>query len=183
MRYFIIYCLFRWAEKWLRRWRGVYCGHRELTGPAGLDVLTGRCAAAIRDFRSASCRGRKSQGSYSNNFSFPMKKMPHELMLSWDNLGLTIPSSIAGELPVSVMEEVRETLECETFNGSIRDTPIPLLTISIIFVGAFAPAWKRRIEGACFYDVQNYLHAYPPHDVIDFRQEKRPSKCSCDICF
>ena len=55
-------------------------------------------------------------------------------------MGLTIPSSIAGELPVSVMEEVRETLECETFNGAIRDTPIPLLTISIIFVGAFAPA-------------------------------------------
>ena len=58
----VIFTPFRWAEKWLRRWREVYCGHRELTGPAGLDVLTGRCAAAIRDFRSASCRGRKTQG-------------------------------------------------------------------------------------------------------------------------
>ena len=47
---------------------------------------------------------------------------------------------IAGELPVSVMEEVRETLECETFNGANRDTSLPLLAISIIFVGALASA-------------------------------------------
>ena len=47
---------------------------------------------------------------------------------------------IAGDLPVSVMEEVRETLECETFNGANRDTSLPLLAISIIFVGALASA-------------------------------------------
>ncbi len=47
---------FSWTEKWFRRWRGVYCDHFSLTGAAGLDILTGRCREALRDFRLASCR-------------------------------------------------------------------------------------------------------------------------------
>ena len=117
---------------------------------------------------------RQLQGTKIARLETAASTFHSNLKLNWDNFDQwrgfealiewrTIPCSIAGVLPVSVMEEVRETLECETFNGAIRDTPLPLLlTISIIFVGAFAPAWKRRIEGACFYDVQNYLHAYPP---------------------
>ena len=46
---------FRWTEKWLRRWRGVFCGHETQVQPLGLSVLTGRCLDAVRDLRSAKC--------------------------------------------------------------------------------------------------------------------------------
>ena len=47
---------------------------------------------------------------------------------------------VAGELPVSVMEEVRESLECETFNGANPDGAPSILTIVVVFVGMFASA-------------------------------------------
>ena len=55
MSYFFIIFFFRWTEKWLRRWRGVFCGHDTQVQPLGLSVLTGRCLDAVRDLRSAKC--------------------------------------------------------------------------------------------------------------------------------
>ena len=49
----------RWIEKWLRRWRGVYCGHRAQINPAGISILSGLCQQAVRDLRSAQCAGSK----------------------------------------------------------------------------------------------------------------------------
>ena len=47
---------------------------------------------------------------------------------------------VAGELPVSVMEEVRESLECETFNGANHDGAPSILTIVVILVGILVSA-------------------------------------------
>lgn len=46
---------FRWTEKWLRRWRGIFCGHEAQTSPGGLNQITGICRNAVRDLRSAYC--------------------------------------------------------------------------------------------------------------------------------
>ena len=53
---------FRWIEKWLRRWRNVYCGHSAQIGPSGIKTLTGPCQSTVRHLRSAQCSGssRKS---------------------------------------------------------------------------------------------------------------------------
>ena len=52
---FTISLFSRWAEKWLRRWRGVFCGHETQIQPLALSVLTGRCLETVRDLRSAKC--------------------------------------------------------------------------------------------------------------------------------
>ena len=52
---------FRWVEKWLRRWRGVYCGHQTQTRTDSLSILTGICQETIRDLRSAKCAGEQGK--------------------------------------------------------------------------------------------------------------------------
>ena len=46
---------FSWTEKWLRRWRGIFCGHTAQTSSGGLAQLTGICRNAVRDLRNAYC--------------------------------------------------------------------------------------------------------------------------------
>lgn len=54
---------FRWVEKWLRRWRTVFCGHAAHIGQqvGRVDVTTGlgsvsdRCKQTVRDIRQAFC--------------------------------------------------------------------------------------------------------------------------------
>ena len=50
--------VFSWIEKWLRRWRNVYCGHAAQTSSSGgVSILTGICQTTVRDLRSAQCSG------------------------------------------------------------------------------------------------------------------------------
>lgn len=51
---------FRWIEKWLRRWRNVFCGHAAQTGSSGVSTLTGICQTTVRDLRSAQCSSSSS---------------------------------------------------------------------------------------------------------------------------
>ena len=49
------YYYIRWTEKWLRRWRGIFCGHSTHISPGGISQITGICRNAVRDLRSAYC--------------------------------------------------------------------------------------------------------------------------------
>ena len=59
-------------EKWLRRWRGVFCGHANAAKAAadadfasgsgsGWSPIPGKCTDTIRDLRSARCARGKSK--------------------------------------------------------------------------------------------------------------------------
>ena len=49
-------------EKWLRRWRGVYCGHQTQIDINSFAILTGICQETIRDLRSAKCASGSQEG-------------------------------------------------------------------------------------------------------------------------
>ena len=51
------FLLFRWLEKWLRRWRGVFCGHVVQSTRDAMTTLNGLCKETIRDLRRAKCAG------------------------------------------------------------------------------------------------------------------------------
>ena len=51
---------FRWIEKWLRRWRNVFCGHTTQISSSGVSILTGICQTTVRDLRSAQCSSSSS---------------------------------------------------------------------------------------------------------------------------
>ena len=46
---------YSWTEKWLRRWRGIFCGHPTQTSQGGLSKITGVCRNTVRDLRNAYC--------------------------------------------------------------------------------------------------------------------------------
>ena len=107
----------RWTEKWLRRWRGVFCSHnpsdlvgaggasthttsrRHHTGRPGHAVSThftggGRCEDVVRDFRSASCSGSK----------------------------------------VPLLDELKDQMECDTFNGAASTLRLPHREGAVVLV-------------------------------------------------
>ena len=85
---------FRWVEKWLRRWRGIFCSHSaqtsdegrrsdiELSG--GLSSLTGACRDTIRDLRNAKCSSKGKNPS------------------------------------PSVLQDIKTTLECDAFSSASK---------------------------------------------------------------
>ena len=62
MIFFQSWNIFSWVEKWLRRWRGVYCGHQTQTDINSFAILTGICQETIRDLRSAKCASGSQEG-------------------------------------------------------------------------------------------------------------------------
>ena len=51
----------RWLEKWLRRWRGVYCGHIAQAKMDAMQTMMGRCRQMLHDLREARCSGSKDK--------------------------------------------------------------------------------------------------------------------------
>jgi len=50
-----------WLEKWLRRWRGVYCGMEAQAKFNGMQTMMGPCRGMLRDLREARCAGSKDK--------------------------------------------------------------------------------------------------------------------------
>ena len=89
-----------------------------------LDPVKSRIVTLLRVIRSL--------GHY---FCFTMN---HKFRTGLNECPLRL--GVAGELPVSVMEEVREKLECETFNDANRLRSPSLLAVLPIFVVILASA-------------------------------------------
>lgn len=87
---------FSWTEKWLKRWRGVFCNHFEVLESTSHGQDPNRlCRSTLRDMRLASCKESKN----------------------------------------NVLEDIKQRLECDTFNGSgTKMTDISVLATSLAFL-------------------------------------------------
>lgn len=85
-----------WTEKWLKRWRGVFCNHFEVLESTSHGQDPNRlCRSTLRDMRLASCKESKN----------------------------------------NVLEDIKQRLECDTFNGSgTKMTDISVLATSLAFL-------------------------------------------------
>ena len=85
-------------EKWLRRWRGVYCGHQTQTDINSFAILTGICQETIRDLRSAKCASGSQDGKSvlaSLKYDLECDVFNHSASIQSSTVGLVLAMIIA----------------------------------------------------------------------------------------
>ena len=123
----VFFC--RWTEKWLRRWRGVFCSHNPPTTVG---------AGSASPHRRSSNAHRTGRGNQASNSHFTEGGRCEEVVREFRS------ASCSGSR-VPLLDELKDQMECDTFNGAqdLRlgvKNPVMVLVVLLTLTNRLATA-------------------------------------------